>query len=238
MNPASKDKLAEGQTINEYSYEVELQHGRNIATAASTIPTTLSLFIFSSLSAAKKLSHGKYTWVYHFDSKAAIVEHIERDYPELASKMSCVQIGFYADNWKKLGMSAPRKTTNENGDVVFEIVNGCRGSSLYPWVDTVKDTGKFVKGLVEAGPGKTVLGVSEMVSYNKYMAIWGEINGVRARHRQVSMEEWNERLGALAEETRKEVTESYLYVEEFGWDGGEEGVLRPSDVSLNCSTSA
>jgi len=142
--------------------------------------------------------------------------------------MSTVQIGSYADNWKKIGFSAPRKAT----DGVYEVVNMCKSTSEFPWVETRKDTGKFVRALVKAGPGKNMLGVSQMVSFGEYMRIWGHVNGVEARHRQVGKEEMEERLSTLPEVARRELMESNAYVEEFGWDGGETGVVRPWDVSF------
>jgi hypothetical protein len=230
FNPAAHSNLKLGQTINEYCYDVELQHGKNIADAAATV-ASLDLFVFSSLSAAKKLSRGKYTWNYHFDSKAAVVDYVHATHPGLAAKMSTVQIGNYADNWKKIGVTAPRKSP----EGVYEWVNACAGSSLIPWVDTRADTGKFVRALVKAGPGVDMLGISQMVSYEEYMKIWAKLLGVEGRHRQVAVEEMNAKMEAmgLPEVARKEILESNLYVEEFGWDGGVEGVKKPWDVSID-----
>jgi hypothetical protein len=191
------------------------------------------MYIFSSLSAAKKWSKGKYTWVYHFDSKAAVYDYIQETHPALAKKMSTVQIGSYADNWKMLGMTAPRKAD----DGVYELANACKGTYEIPWVDTRNDTGKFVRALVQSEPGKNMLGVSQMVTYKEYMRIWGELNGVPARHRQVSEDEVVKRLAKLPEVARKELIESNAYVEEFDWDGGEPGILRPWDVSFQAYLS-
>jgi len=60
----------------------------------------------SSLCDATKLSGGKYTEVYHFDSKAHTVDYIRDTYPELAAKLSIVQLGSYLSNWTdgNLGM--------------------------------------------------------------------------------------------------------------------------------------
>ncbi len=66
-------------------------------------------FIWSSLSDASKLSGGKYKRVYHFDSKAHVVEYIRSTYPGLASKMSILQMGLFVDNWKAGEVSVPWK---------------------------------------------------------------------------------------------------------------------------------
>lgn len=98
-NPATQEKLKPGQSINEYCYDVELQQGKNVADAAATVEA-LDRLIMSSVCNVKKLSKGKYTWVYHFDAKANAVEYIQEKYPKLAAKMSIVQIGVYMNNWK------------------------------------------------------------------------------------------------------------------------------------------
>ena len=98
-NPTTRAKVKPGQTINEYCYDYELQQGKNVADAAATVDG-LERFVVSAVCDAKKWSKGKYTWVYHFDAKAKIVEYIKKTYPELAAKMSVVQIGAYMTNWK------------------------------------------------------------------------------------------------------------------------------------------
>jgi hypothetical protein len=98
-NPATQRHLKNGQTINEYCYELELQQGKNIADAAATVES-LDRYVISALCDASKCSKGKYTGNYHFDSKARIVDYIREKYPPLAAKMSVVQLGSYMDNWK------------------------------------------------------------------------------------------------------------------------------------------
>ena len=105
-DPSSKEKLKPGQSINEYCYELEVQQGKKIAQAAATVEG-LERFIFSSLSKSKYWSKGKYTGVYHFDSKADVVDYIKQELPKLAEKMSVVQIGMFMTNWK---MSSVRPT--------------------------------------------------------------------------------------------------------------------------------
>jgi hypothetical protein len=93
------EKLASGQTLREWCYELELQEGKNIADAVATVDE-LELFIWSTLSDASKLSGGKYKGVLHFDSKAKVVEYIKERYPEVGRKMSLLQLGLFVTNWK------------------------------------------------------------------------------------------------------------------------------------------
>lgn len=92
-------KLSQGQTLREWCYETELQQGKNIADAVAAVDN-LDLFVWSSLSAAKKWSRGKYSGVFHFDSKADVVDYINSVHPGLAKKMSILQMGLYVTNWK------------------------------------------------------------------------------------------------------------------------------------------
>ena len=96
--PATQEELKPGQSLNQYCYDLEVQQGKNVADAAATVEG-LDRFIISSLCNVKKLSKGKFTWVYHFDSKAKTVEYVREMQPELAAKMSVVQMGAYMSNW-------------------------------------------------------------------------------------------------------------------------------------------
>ena len=112
LDPANHVKAQQlGKSINEYAYDLEVRQGMNIAVAAAASSTlqTLENFVYSTLSNAKRWSKGKYTWVYHFDSKAAVVEYVTEKYPQLDAKMSTLQVGEYATNWKMMPILGPRK---------------------------------------------------------------------------------------------------------------------------------
>lgn len=98
-NTAYPATIAMKPHMQQQAYEVELQQGKNIIDALSKV-TTLELFIWSSLSAATKHSGGKYRKVWHFESKAQVVEYVHEKYPRLAEKMSILQMGLFVDNWK------------------------------------------------------------------------------------------------------------------------------------------
>jgi hypothetical protein len=93
----SSNAVAPG--MQQASYELEVQQGKNIAYAAATV-ATLELFIWSSLSAATKWSEGIYSRIYHFDSKAHVVDYIKEQLPSLFQKTSILQMGLFMDNWK------------------------------------------------------------------------------------------------------------------------------------------
>lgn len=115
---SSKD-LPKGLTPNQYAFKREVEQGVNIAEAAAspTVLKTLERFVLSSLSNATKWSNGKYAHVYHNDAKAEIIEVIQTRFPELAAKMSTVQIGHYVTNWKQ----SPALTPQKHADGSFVI---------------------------------------------------------------------------------------------------------------------
>jgi hypothetical protein len=113
VQPTEADlaKLKPNQTLREWCYESEVQQGKNIADAVAMVED-LKLFIWSSLSHSTKWSKGKYTGVYHFDSKAAVVEYINQMYPEVAKKMSLLQMGLFITNWKWGQAAVPWEKVN------------------------------------------------------------------------------------------------------------------------------
>lgn len=100
-NVLSKSGSESGQKIMERLAEIEIQSGKNIADAAADT-ATLRRFIWSSLPAAKRLSGGKYSGVYHFDAKAVVDEYIQPCHLSLWAKTSILYMGFFTTNWKTI----------------------------------------------------------------------------------------------------------------------------------------
>lgn len=223
---ATKD-ISEGRTPNQYAFDREVEQGINIAEAAAS-PTalkTLERFVLSSLSDAQKWSHGKYTYAYHNDAKAEIIQAIQTRYPELAARMSTVQVGHYVTNWKGSPALAPKKQP----DGSFWIQRTFGPEYQMPFVVPHEDTGVFVKALVDLPPGKNILGVSENMTWPEWAELWGDILGVKATFKQVSEDEFWQ---GAPDPLKKELAETFAYVEEFGYTGGDPEVLTVEQVSL------
>jgi hypothetical protein len=215
-----------GRTPNEHAFDREVAQGINIAEAAASpaVLKTLERFVLSSLSDARKWSGGKYTTVYHYDSKAEMIRVIQTKFPELAARMSTLQVGHYVTNWKAFPSMAPQKQP-DGSFLTFRPV----GPNLqFPFVDTHRDTGSFVKALVDLPPGKDLLGVSQSMTWLEWMKLWGNILGVKAGFKKVSGDEFFKN---VPEPLKKELWDTYDYVEEFGYTGGDPEVLTPEQVS-------
>jgi hypothetical protein len=112
-----------------------VQQGKNLVDAAAAT-SSLTRFILSTVNSSKKLSNGKITWNYHFDSKWEAVEYCKATYPDLWKKTSLLQLGAFASNWKS--GQVPKK--GEDGRYKFQVAMG--GDSKVPMVDPNRDTGK------------------------------------------------------------------------------------------------
>ncbi|KAG6853270.1 hypothetical protein C0991_005541 [Blastosporella zonata] len=218
------------KSLSQFCHDLELQRGKNIAHAADSIPT-LERFICSTTSHATKWSKGKYTHVKHFDSKAGLVEYIRESLPCLASKMSTLQLGLYATNWKFVPFTAPRKQS----DGTYVLSLAANGNTPLPMIDTRKDTGHLVRALLQVLPGKTLLGFGSLISWTEYMRLWGEILGFPgSRYEQINVETAAKIAGVLGHE----VAEGFAYMGEFGYDGGDPSVIHPKDLGVDCPTTS
>lgn len=120
QQPSTQEMVrTQGITWNQACYLQELQQGKNLIDAAAAVIaegyTNLQKLIFSTLSNARKASGGKYTWAYHFDSKADMVEYLKTKakedprYKQLLDVTSYIHIGYYLDNWKMNPILMPTK---------------------------------------------------------------------------------------------------------------------------------
>jgi hypothetical protein len=141
-----------GCTPNEHAFDFEVAQGINIAEAAAfaAVLKTLERFVLSSLSDARKWSGGKYTTVYHYDCKAGMIRVIQTKFSELAGRMSTLQVGHYVTKWKVFPSMAPQ--TQADGS--FLTFRPAGPNVQFPFVDTHRDTGSFVKVLADLPPGK------------------------------------------------------------------------------------
>jgi hypothetical protein len=224
FNPATQSKLKPGQTINEYVYEYEVQQGKNIADAAATVEGLDSLIV-SALCDATKCSKGKYTWVYHFDSKAHIVDYINEKYPDMAKKMSIVQVGSYMSN---IHQSGPKK----QADGTYRLANVGSGKVKIPHFDTVADCGYVTRAALNSPPGKNILGVGEMLSWTEYLKIWCDVNKVPfGGYDEVPLQGF---ISFMPPGLGRELGEMLAFMDEFGYDGGDPSVVHAKDLGVDC----
>ncbi|KAL0769490.1 hypothetical protein CaCOL14_008798 [Colletotrichum acutatum] len=148
----SNPQLEPGQSILEWAYELEVQQGKNLVEAVAKLDS-LQLFIWSTLSATRKWSGGKFQNVYHFDSKAAVVDHETGEYVKaLVQASPGMHLLAYSEflTWPDY-VSLWSKTTGV--PAVFESI-------------TMDDMEKLA-------PGGFGLEIGEMHAYSMEFGYWG-----------------------------------------------------------------
>lgn len=241
----------EGITWNEAAYRLEVQQGTNIIDAAARAcagpEAVLERLVFSSLSGANLASKGKYSWVYHFDSKRRVVDYLaekaasgdiadQKHYKALLDRTSYVQIGWFLDNWNKNPLLMPKRDADTEPTYVFKWIGSPSPPSAppsghpLPFTHPPTDTGPFVEALVLRAPPKTtMLGVSDVMSYPEFVDRWAKFHGVKTRIKYLSVEDLDAMMpGGFG----IEVAQTSAYVAEFGWDGGE-GAVMPESVGVD-----
>ncbi|KAH7247303.1 uncharacterized protein BKA55DRAFT_595001 [Fusarium redolens] len=168
-DPTNKDKAKPGQPLNVWAGEHETQQLKNIIDAADKVPN-LERFILSSLSNATKWSKGKYTHVYHFDSKAKAADYGRETYPDLWAKTSIYQPGLFLSNY---------------------TLNGLR--QLIKNSDGIEDSGPLVKALIKDSAGKNLIGYREWLTTRELASIFTKATGLKAEvELEDNMAYWNE----------------------------------------------
>lgn len=129
-------KLKEGQTVRNWCFETEVRQGKNIVDAVASVDN-LDLFVWSTLSHASKWSKGKYKGVYHFDSKAVVVDYINNVYPKVAKKTSFLQMGLFVTNWKWGQAAVPWEKV---GNKTCENIRRLLINSETGWLDVAQSS--------------------------------------------------------------------------------------------------
>lgn len=226
----------QGISCRRYAYDVELRQGKNIAdaTAAAALDTLdANGFLVSTLSNAKHCSSGRFTGLYHFDSKAEVFpDYVNEKYPELAAKMSCIQTGYFMTSHRILPEAYFRKVwlftrhawssggpnRRQLPDGSFQMRFPTSEDKLIPHLDVNGDTGNFVYAVSQMPPGKQYMCAGSFFGFGEYIRLFGKVTGASVSYKQITFDEM---VAEAAEEaTGIEVGYMYEYADEPGYDGG------------------
>jgi hypothetical protein len=139
--------------------------------------------------------------------------------------MSTVTIGHYVTVWKLFNKLAPKLQP----DGSYLLSRNTPSDFKMPFIVAERDTGSFVKALVDLPPNKHILGVSEEMTFPKWVEIWGHVNGVKAAYKEISRDELFE---GVPEDFANEIGDGFDYFHEFGLSGGDPAVLRPDQLGV------
>ncbi|KAK5054007.1 hypothetical protein LTR84_001969 [Exophiala bonariae] len=222
FDPSSKSKLKDGQKINEYAFDIEVAQAKNIAEAAAETEG-LQRFVSSALPNVNECTSGRLKHVYHFDSKAVVVEYIKKSLPELARKMSVIYIGSYMTNWGQ-GLQPKQKS---DGTWHLSLVG--KGDTPIPLLFTAKDTGILVRSLLEDPPGRTMSGSCDMLSWKECLEIWCETQGLTyGGFDETSIDEFVHKSG-MGPDLGLEFAEMFEFMDSPGYNGTDRHVMIPKE---------
>ena len=213
-------------TCRELALAAEATNGRNAASAAASVPT-LERFVYSALGPMKKASGGKYPHSYHWDGKAAIVDYILDEQPELAKKTSFIYVGAYATN--PLLYPTLDQQTGE-----YTMVLPCPSTTRMPIIDAANSTGPFVRALVEdEEPGTKLIACDSYLDMGQILDTWSRVTGKTARFVEMPVEEMSKVTGIP-----REILDGPAFVGEFGYAAGISGVIEPEQLKKPMKTES
>ena len=93
----------------------------------------------------------------------------------------------------------------------------------------IRWTGHFVRALISLPAGIHLVGAGSYISWNEYADIWGKHNGVDCVFEKQDRSVMESAPGPMALVGR-EIADMFVFVDEFGYDGGDEGVVYPWDL--------
>lgn len=205
--------------------EREVSHGKNAALAASKVPT-LERLVYSALLPMKKLSHGRYDHSYHWESKAAIVDFIQTELPDLAKKTSEIYLGAYSTN----PLIAPRL---DPATGKYTFISPLRPESRLPIIDPTTSTGPFVRALIESEPARTrLLAYDSYPNMSEIVDIWKKASGKEAIIHTLTVQQMHEMLNIPME-----ILDGVGFIEEFGYTGGVK-LAEPNELSKKVVTKS
>ena len=230
FKPANLERAEkEGISIGKLCYCLEYEQGKNIVEAAAHPDVLVGLneigLIASTLSSARECSEGKYTELYHFDSKADVFpKYLTERHPKLAKKTSYLQTGYFMTSWHYM----PHKWPGKQPDGSFVTRMSTSADKVVPHLDVNSDTGCYVRALASMPPGQTVMAAGEWCTWSEWVQKWATAMGIdpaKAKYEQVSVDEMSAGMGDFG----WEVAEMYEYSTWPGYDGGIE-MLKSEDL--------
>jgi uncharacterized protein YbjT (DUF2867 family) len=217
-DPASlKSALAGAHTVfittrtiyDDQTKEREVRQGKAAADAA--VAAGAQYLIYSTEVHCEVVSGGKYR-VAAYDSRGEVEAYIR----SLPVKSAFYAPGTFMQNLS--GMMAPRPVGADQPGV-YAITSIFPGDSVFPWIDVVADTGKFV-GTILAEPekfaGKTLYAAGGLHTFDELVEKLSEKTGKTVKYVVVPEERFREFLPPAAKEP---VVNMFKFIAEYGYYG-------------------
>ncbi|KAJ7081014.1 NAD(P)-binding protein [Mycena epipterygia] len=178
----------------------------------------VSRIVWSGIQSVTETSGGKYSRVYHWDSKAAVSAYGRASGVPFVD----VQCGFYGSNF--LGMNDIMVSKLEDG--TFAIRWPTRPSTVLPFIDTAHDYGLWVREVLERPvfpDGGEVLTSSENIAVEDVALQLSRVTGKHVAFKQVSVEEFTRNLQShgFPPHIVVDLVDHFLNYDEFGYYAGK-----------------
>jgi hypothetical protein len=216
------------ESSSKIAFDAEVRHAKNAIEAAAKRPP-LRRFVYSALGPMNKASGGKYSHSGHWETKAAMVDYIEKEMPELAKKTQFVYPTAYHTN----AFLLPKQYPHFGEDRIL-LLPGFANATI-PVIDTDITFGLLVRSLVVGeDAGVKLFAYDCNVSADDMLQAWKQRTGLDARFVQVPLERMQEITGLPYE-----VLDGAGFLSEYHYMAGVEGkIIEPKDLKNPVATKS
>ncbi|CAG5154262.1 uncharacterized protein ALTATR162_LOCUS3537 [Alternaria atra] len=166
------------------SFDVEYEQGKAMADIAAGLPQ-LEHLVWAGLPDGRAISEGRYTHIYHWQSKAAVTDYIRESKPDLWARTTVILFPNYFENC----------TTNPRSYLPVKQSDGVYVRSFPLPADTplpnvsIADTGKLVYQVVTHNTEyykRTIAFYSQAISEGAKLEVLSKHHGIPVRYEQIS----------------------------------------------------
>lgn len=220
-SPSADDKESAGKV----AFDTEILCGKNAISAAAAV-SSLERLVYSTLPPMGTHSKGKYT-AYHSNSKPTIVEYIKNEHPKMAQRTSFIYLGGYLDN----PMLSPRLDSSSGQ---YKFVSPLAKRARLPIIDPKNSTGPFVRALIEdEKAGTKLFAYDSYLFLDQIVDLWSKASGKEAGYVGVTTEIMHQKFGVS-----KEVLDAPNFINEYGYMGGVDDFIEPSELKKKVATKS
>ena len=113
---------------------------------------------------------------------------------------------------------------------MVQFAGNVKADVKLPLIAAEEDSGPFVEALVKDGPGKNLIAYREWLTMDEFVQLFTKTTGIPAKLTVFAEGESN--LGHLPAELRAEMSDTFAYFNECGYEARDDPtVIHPSQVS-------
>jgi uncharacterized protein YbjT (DUF2867 family) len=194
-----------------FNREAEEKQGRAIADAA--FAAGVKHLVWSSLPHVEKLTKGKLDKVDHFDGKANVEAYIEANRAKTGTTASYFLPAVFMEQIENSINPGP------DGQLAMSLHIDPK-KSQFPILAAAADTGKYVVGILEAGPEKTnglrVNAVGDWLTPESIVQTINEVAGTKIQCNQIPRDVFKSFMPPHAGE---ELTQNFEFIQDYSYYG-------------------